>query len=346
MNSIGMLLLGDAGIGGINWSLVPWYVLASVALVTTALFSGIETGIYGLSKMRLRVRMHKREPAALKLAGWIEHPTYVLEGLLLWQNLATFIFSAATATIFAGYGVGEFGQAVISTLVITPLVLIFAEIIPKDLFYTHTDRWTYRCVALVRHAFRVITVVPLLPIVQALGQASLFVIHRGKIVPEVLGPRQEMMILIQEPTATGVLSGTQQDLIQRALRMARIIIRDVMMPWSRVVGVPATITSEGFRALVRRYGVSRVPVLGKSTNEVLGVVEVLAVLGDTGDFNLARHLRPVMTLIGEQDVRSAITLMQRARQTLAVVVDRQGRAVGLVTMKDLIEELVGDISDW
>ena len=63
-------------------------------------------------------------------------------------------------------------------------------------------------------------------------------------------------------------------------------------------------------------------------------------------FRLIDYVHPAMTLIGEQSVRSAITLMQKARQTVAVVVDRQGRAIGLVTMKDLVEELVGDLENW
>ena len=88
-------------------------------------------------------------------------------------------------------------------------------------------------------------------------------------------------------------------------------------------------------------------------NEVLGIVDVLDVLtaqaargAGAGEIRLTDRLHPAMTLIAEQSVRSAITLMQRARQTLAVVVDRQGRAIGLVTMKDLIEELVGDLDNW
>jgi len=339
------VLLADPG-HAFPWRLVPWYALAVVALAGLTIFSGIETGIYGLSKLRLRVRTHKQDPAALQLARWIEHPTYVLEGLLIWQNVTSFAFSAATATIFSQYALGEFREALLSTVVITPLVLLFGDLLPKDLFYTHSDRWTYRFVGFLRRAFAVITVIPLLPVLGVLGRGSLWLIHRGKMEKEVLGPREEMMLLMQESMASGALTGTQQDLIQRALRLARTTIRDVMKPWNRVVGVPATIGRAGFQALVRRYDVSRMPVLGRSTNEVLGVVEVLAALGAQGDFSLTRYLQPAMTLIGEQDVRSAITLMQRARQTLAIVVDRQGRAVGLVTMKDLIEELVGDLADW
>jgi CBS domain containing-hemolysin-like protein len=160
------------------------------------------------------------------------------------------------------------------------------------------------------------------------------------------GPRTEILQLFQDSSSE--LTATQQDLVQRALRMARVTIREVMMPWNRVIGVPATISRDGFRALVKHYNVSRMPVLGKSTTEVLGIIEVLAVLAETtdGGFSIQRHMHPPMTLIGEQSVRSAITLMQKARQTIAVVVDRNGRAQGLVTMKDLIEELVGDLENW
>ena len=166
----------------------------------------------------------------------------------------------------------------------------------------------------------------------------------------VVGPRAEILTLFQESAATGMLTGTQQDLVQRALRLARISVREVMIPWNRVVGVPSAMSLEGFRALVKRYNVSRLPVLGRSTTEVLGIVDVMETLAPQAagakGFKLSAHLHPVMTLIAEQNVRSAITLMQRARQTIAVVVDRQNRAIGLVTMKDLIEELVGDLETW
>ena len=140
-----------------------------------------------------------------------------------------------------------------------------------------------------------------------------------------------------------------------------------MLPWDQVVGVPAAISEGGFRALVRRYNVTRMPVLGRSPSRSAGdrgrdrcadgaggrrggAGRAAAGGGGAGarrgDSSWLDHVHPAMTLIEEQSVRSAITLMQKARQTLAVVVDRQGRAIGLVTMKDLVEELVGDLESW
>ena len=337
-----------------QWELYAWYALACVSLAAGAVFSGAEIGVYSLSKVRLRLRTAKKEPNALVLDEWLKKPTYPIEGLLILQNIAGFGFSAAVTGILSDYGYSEVAQALISIAFVTPMILLFGDIVPKDLFHTHTDRWTYRLVPLLKCSFKIITVIPLLPLVSLLSRWSMKLVGTRKAETQVVGPRSEIVSLFQESTATGVLSNTQQDLVQRALRLARISVREVMIPWNRVVGVPGSISREGFRALVRRYNVSRLPVLGRSTTEVLGIIDVLDALtmqatesaGSAGSWKLTDHVRPVMTLIGEQSVRSAITLMQRARQTAAIVVDRQGRAIGLVTMKDLIEELVGDLENW
>ena len=118
------------------------------------------------------------------------------------------------------------------------------------------------------------------------------------------------------------------------------------MPWNRVIGVPVNISRRGFEAMVRHYHVSRMPVLGRSAQDVLGLVDVIDAIGSTGELQLRHHLKPALTLLGEQSVRTAIRLMQAARQTIGVVVNRQGQAIGLVTMKDLVEELLGDLQSW
>jgi putative hemolysin len=345
---------GVAGaLGEVPWTVYLWLGVAVVSLAAGGVFAGNEIGIYSLSKVRLRLRTSRNEPNALVLNEWLKDPTYVLQGLLIWQNITGFAFSAAVTELLSAWGLGEFWQGVFSIVIVTPLVLVFADIMPKDLFHTHADRWTYRLVPGLRACFGLITVVPLLPLVNLLRRASMKAVRSKKTADSLpQGPRMEMLSLFEESAATGVLTGTQQDLVQRALRLARIHIRETMIPWNSVVGVPAGISEGGFRALVRRYNVTRMPVLGRSSSEVLGVVDVIDVLtglagaGAVGGFKLLAHVHPVMTLIEEQSVRSAITLMQKARQTLAVVVDRQGRAIGLVTMKDLVEELVGDLENW
>jgi CBS domain containing-hemolysin-like protein len=362
-----------------------WLAVAVVAFAAVFLYAGAEIGLFSMSRLRLRLRTHQGEAAAVQVTLWLRHPTRPLEGLLILQNLAGFALAAAVTAILKTWHFGPLSETVLSTLIVTPLILVLGDITPKDLFHTHADRWMYRMVPFLKGSLRLITIVPILPLVHLVGWLSTLPLRRrlsaadrarqlggspslpvaGAAGGPLVGPRAEILTLFEEPAETGSMSNTQQDLIQRALRMARISIREVMIPWNRVVGVPASISRDGFIAVIRHYSVSRMPVLGKNAFEVLGMIEILDVLGDlptsatpaapaagaggaagASKFDLRRYARPAMTLIGEQSVRSAITLMQRARQTIAVVVDRQGRAVGLVTMKDLIEELVGDLETW
>lgn len=342
-------VLEAALVPGVLAENLGWVLLALVGITATAVFSGCEIGMFSLSRVRLRIRSHHGSGAAKILSGYVESPARPLEGLLVLQNISGFVFSASVTAILSSYGMAEALQTLVSTLVITPLIILFTEILPKDMFHRYADRWMYKLAYLMRWSFFVLTITLILPAIRVISVASTWVVSRGRAQRQVVPPRTEILQLFQESAATGLVTETQQDLVQRALRMARITIREVMIPWSRVVGVPASISRDGFHAMVRRFPVSRLPVLGKTTTEVLGVVEVLEVLADESrgrGFDVGRHVRTPMTLIGEQSVRSAITLMQRARQTIAVVVDRSGRAIGLVTMKDLVEELIGDVESW
>jgi CBS domain containing-hemolysin-like protein len=318
---------------------LPWLFLAVVGLLGSILFSGLETGLYSLSRPRLEMRCWKKEPVALFLARWLRRPAGVLAGLLIWQNLCNFAVSAAVATLLHQHQVSGLAETLLSAALVLPLLLLFGEILPKDLFLTHADRWTYRLAPALRWALAAITLVPLLPLVLALDAVTRRLFHRG---PEAqVGALPRLMALAEESASRGLLSDTQHDLIRRGLRLAQIKVGQVMTPWNRVIGVPANIGRAGFEALVRRYPIARLPVLGHSAQEVLGMVKAVQVLAEPGEWNLRRRLEPAMTLLDEQSVRSAIQLMQAAKRTIALVVSRDGKVIGLVTMKDLVEELLG-----
>lgn len=317
-----------------------WAILFITSLGVTGVFTGLETGLYTLSRLRLDLRVARKEHSALRVKRWIERPGGVLAGLLLWQNIANFLTSAGATVLMERAGMGDTMQIVLSTLVLTPLVLIFGDIIPKDMFLSHSDSWTYRVSGFVHASFVLATVILLLPLLKGLN----FVAHKFIGDPDdESGELTSLMAFANESSAVGLISQTQFDLIQRSVRLSSVKVSDVMVPWVRVVGIPANISRAGFAAVVRRYNVSRLPVLGRTTEEVRGFVTVVDMLADTGVLDVSRHLSPPMTLLAEQSVRSAIRLMQSSKQTIALVVTRQKKIIGLVTIKDLVEELIGDV---
>ena len=321
----------------------PWVILAILGLLGSMIFSGMETGLYTVSRLRLQLRSWRKDPAALQIERWLREPSAVLAGLLIWQNICNFVVSAGATVLLRYAHVPDQLQLLVLAFLLTPFMLLFAEIIPKDMFMIHADQWTYRLVGFLKSALRIITVVPLLPLLLLLNILALRLFRPGDAKT---GSAPAVLRFAEESSATGLISDTQRDLITRALRMAHVVVGDVMVPWNRVIGIPQTISRVGFLALVRRYHVSRLPVLGRSTEDVLGVISVVDMLAQKDGFNIKSKLKQPITLFPEQSVRSAITLMQSAHHTIAIVVNRQGQPVGLVTMKDLVEELIGELQSW
>ncbi len=229
-----------------------WLALGVLGLMGSILFSGLETGLYTLSRLRLQLRCYQKDAAALQISRWMDDPGNILGGLLIWQNIANYMVSAAITMLLERDRFGPVAETLLSGIVIAPLMLIFAEIVPKDLFYSYTDRWTYHLIRPIRWSMAVITVIPILPLVRWLGAASMGVL-RGKSDPMESGsPPHRLLRIAQESTASGLISDAQQELISRSLHMAHISVREVMIPWNRVIGVPVTISANGFAAIARR----------------------------------------------------------------------------------------------
>lgn len=323
-----------------------WISVGVIGLAGSILFSGLETGLYSLSRLRLQLRCYQQDLAAIQIAHWLEDPSSVLGGLLIWQNISNYMVSAAITMLLEMEHLNPILESILAAVVVAPLMLIFAEVVPKDLFYTHTDQWTYKLVKPIRWAIAIITFIPVLPLVRWMGAISIKMMCAVREPIEIATPPHRLLRFAEESTASGLISDAQQELISRSLHMAHIAVREVMIPWNRVIAIPMTISSSGFVAIARRYNFSRLPVLGRSIDEVLGVINVVDILSDWPAFSLKENLEPPITLLPDQSVRSAVTLMQKAHQTIGVVVNRQSKAVGLVTMKDLVEELLGELADW
>ena len=322
---------------------LPWLLVAGAGAFASILFSGLETGLYSISRLRLQLRRWAKDPRAEQIERWQENPTSVLTGLLIWQNAANFAVSAAITVLIDQEFTNSVAQLFIAAAVVTPLMFLFAELLPKDLFLVYADRWTYHLVRPLQWALAVIRIIPLLPVLLVLDKIAEWLLGSGRQID----PASSAVIrYAEESSASGLISDTQHDLIRRALRMAHVSVGDVMVPWERVIGVPLGISREGFRAIVKRFNVSRLPVFKPNTHEILGVVSVVDILTHEEQPDMQKYLTQPITLLPNQTVRSAITLMQAARQTIGVVVNRQGKHIGLVTMKDLVEELTGDLENW
>lgn len=152
--------------------------------------------------------------------------------------------------------------------------------------------------------------------------------------------------LLREGVASGGLSTYQRDLIDRIMRISRIGVQEVMVPIDRMLAVPLDLPREDFLRMAQMAHFSRVPVYDKVRTKVVGIVDVMEVIMDRDEKKLADYIKPVERLGTDANVTSALLRMQRKRQKIAIIERSRGRCVGLLTMKDLAEEIVGDLEAW
>jgi putative hemolysin len=173
------------------------YILIMLAgLVMSALYSGLETGLYTINRVRLMVRASHHEKSAVRLRNLINNPNHMLATLLLGNNIANYAGSFGIAAILDYHDVGPGIAIFINAGILIPLLFVFGETLPKDLFRTHTDRWSYAFSGLLVLTSRLLTVVGLVPIVRLFGTLIRRLV--GADATAAVTARQRMSQLIKE----------------------------------------------------------------------------------------------------------------------------------------------------
>jgi CBS domain containing-hemolysin-like protein len=317
--------------------------MAVAAIVGAGLFAGMETGVYLLNRVRLAVRAGRGERAALRLRRELSDPNRTLSSLLIGTNMCSYAGSFGLAQLLHGLGFDGWALVTLEAAVFTPLLFIFAETLPKDLFRTHTDRWTYTLSGPFVLSRWLFTVTGLLPVVQTVGQLVSRLI--GGSVQGTTTARERISRLIKEGVRTGVISEAQTTLADRALAMRGLTVETEMIPWRSAVTIPLSADRRQRETLIRRRDFTRVPVVDES-GRVVGVLSSIDALLRRDEPTAALVSTP-MTVPVTSPVRDALRTMRRNRQAMAIAVDPDsGAPRGLVTLKDLVETITGELAAW
>ena len=323
--------------------LMPALFVAAVFF--SGLFSGGETGLYCVSRVRLKVKAEQGDVGARRLERVLRHDQSALSLTLVGTNLSNYAATACFALLLSSrFGFGERETEVYTTLSVALIVLIFGEVVPKYLFESHPDR----LMLAVGPILRVANVV-LFPAVWVLTQltnrfTSLFGDKAG--IEAGLDPRRQIAHLLREGIASSDHDESHPDMVDRALMLAELRVHTVMTPRNRVVAVAAGAGRDRLLGLARTEGHALLPVLGRHPRRVEGVVDVHKLLDDSTWRTVGERMTPLTRLDPHESVASALIRLQRERARMAVVVDRGGYLLGIVTLKDLLEELVGELPAW
>jgi putative hemolysin len=321
------------------------FPLLAAAIVVAAFFAGTETGFYNMNLLRMRCDAEAGRLAARRLQRLAARPRRFVTMTLIGVNVAVYL-ATLLATRYALAFVGPERAELAVTLILSPVLLVTSEIIPKTLYQLRPDTLMGRSSALL-----VIASILFRPAIWVLDAveaafARLFRV-RPRPRPAFLSPRR-VAFFLTDASAETEMSPYQKTLSRNILRLKSVPVHRVMTPLGRLVALPDDASPEHLARLVREHPFSRFPVYQGSPDSIIGLVHVMDVLTRTDGPPPAPRdiLKPVHTLSRNRSVADALYELQTHHAALGVVTDTAGRARGIVTAKDLVEEIVGELEAW
>ena len=323
-------------------SILVSILVAVVGVVGSAIFSGVETGLYVVNRVRLAVLAGRGDRRASRLEAELERPERLLGTLLIANNAANYAGSLGVVAIINTLALPAWGVVVLNTIVVVPILFVLGETIPKDLFRTHADQWTLRFIGPLVLGRRLLTVIGVIPLLSLIDRAMQWLV--GGRQGYAASPRGRVTRFIRESAASGSLSEAQLDLADRALSMRRLTVMSEMTPWRQVVFLKLKDVADDPRVIARRTMRSRLPVVSEE-GRVVGLVGIQdLLLRKDGAPPPVESLMPRYS--PETPVSTALETLRESRRPMGVVEDREGRPLGVVTLKDLVEPLLGDLRAW
>jgi len=329
-------------------------VALALALITVALsgvYSGLETGIYRLSRLRLRLRTERgRRPFAL-LSRAMRDSRGLLLSLLVANNLANCLATSSITYLFLA--VASEGRAeLLATLLTAPLLFVFGESLPKNVFLYRADTLTGYLGPLLFATHRLLTwsgIVPLLRIVSNLfaGLVGSSLSSRSMMASS---RSHQVRAILRDTEEEGLLSHIQTDMIDRIADIRGLRLHAVMVPLGRVQSVRFHSDRKALMAELKRHALTRLLVWRETPGDIVGFVNLYEALATDDEFESVKpFLKPIRRLAADTTIADAVDVMRRERSEIVLVTRRRARRdvpLGIVTMKDLVEELVGELAEW
>jgi CBS domain containing-hemolysin-like protein len=321
-------------------------VVLVVALVLAGLSATAETSLTAVSRIWLRGRRAEGDKRAALVEKLHRTPGGYL-GTILVTNTLALMLASSSATLLAEQHLGA-GAALWSAVALAILVLLFCELGPKTYALQHSESMSRRVARPVALTTRLLT-----PVVGVLTSISSFVF---RVLPGDSGRRnpflteEELKELVLASEQAGVVEEEEREMIHGVLEMTDKPVREVMVPRVQMVALPSDSTVDEVIAEIREHGHSRIPVYEETIDNITGVIyakDLLATRGQSGssEARVGVLARPPTFVPEAKRLGELLQEMQLAKIHLAVVVDEYGGTAGLVTIEDVLEEIVGPIRD-
>ncbi len=332
----------------IESELLGYLLTIGVLILLSAFFSASETAFISFGKHHFQKIAEKNDKRARKLAFWFENPNRILVTALVGNNIVNITASVLAATL--SYNYFHRIPTALVTGVMTFLILIFGEIIPKSLAKKHSETVAYFFSVPIRIFCLILT-----PVVKVLLAIARFLVRlfggtMESIIPVLTEEDLKAMIIAGEEE--GIIEEEERNMIDSIFELGDKMVKEIMTPRMKMTTVDEDAMLNDVIDTIAKEGFSRMPVFKENIDRITGIIYIKDIIahGLNGreraetakvkDFMREPYFVPESKKVGD-----LIRELQERKMQMAIVVDEYGGTAGLITMEDLVEEIVGEISD-
>lgn len=322
-----------------------WQIISLVILIAlSSFFSMSETALMSLNRIRLRHMVNEEVPGAKLVAKLTEDPNRLLGAILIGNNIVN-IGASAMATVLATNIFGDSGVG-IATGIITVLVLIFGEITPKSIAKQKSEAVALRVAKPIE--FIVIIFKPFVYIFTAISSFFIRILGGDPNEAKSFITHEELKTMVGVSEEEGVLENDEKEMIFNVFEFADLQVKDIMVQRVDIVSVDKEASYDEVMDVIKNEQFSRIPVYNQTIDNIVGVLNIkdLATIENLREnFNVSKYIRDPFYTFEFKKIVELFKEMKKTRNQIAIVLDEYGGTVGLVTIEDLVEEIVGEIED-
>lgn len=313
-----------------------------LSLVVTALFSAAEMSFIAANRVRLRHMAEGGHRTAIRYLDAFRSPERLLSTAMMGVTIAH--ITASSVATWALIPLVGGSAALLVTAALTPVMLVLGEIIPKAVARERATGLILLLFPVVEVLGRVLT--PLTWGANALVGRALAVVGRRPTGARQFVSREELKLLLQMEPEEADVTVTEAEMIDKIFDLGETAVREVMVPLVDVAALPETASPADAVRLIQERGFSRIPVFTDRVFNLVGVVTAMDLLRRGVEApDLRSLIRPAFYVPETKRIDELLSEMQKNRVQLAVVVDEYGGAIGIVTVEDIVEQIVGEIRD-
>lgn len=314
-----------------------------ILLCLSAFFSSSETALTTVNQIRMRTLADNGDKRAARVLHVTGNPGKMLSAILIGNNIVN-LSASSISTSLAIHLFGNTGAG-IATSILTFLILIFGEVTPKTMATIKADSMSLTVAAPIGLLMKILT--PVIFIINKLSLGLMFLLHVNIKDAQKKMTEEELRTIVDVSQENGVIEHEERDMIHNLFDFGDAEAKEIMVPRIDMTFVQADATYQEVLDIFRQDMFTRLPVYEDSTDNVIGIINMKDFLlqNDTPEFSVRNLLREPYFTYEHKNTADLFLEMRKSSISLAIVLDEYGVTAGLITLEDLLEEIVGEIRD-